>query len=115
MVKIGIFPIRWVMTGFTVCTILTVVNIVLSVAGVAVLRCRLQVCDGARIEMAFCTSDISMLAFQFESIGIVIEIIEAIYTIMARHTVGSIGEHMSLGEGNVHVAVAGLAGVRGEG
>ena len=84
-------------------------------AGVAILRRGLKVCESAGIKMTLGAADILVPAFEFENSGIVVEVTETIHTIMTCQTIGAEREQMGLGEGNVHVIVAALARVGSEG
>ena len=96
-------------------TILPVMRVVLIMAGVAILRRGLKVCESAGIKMTLGAADILVPAFEFENSGIVVEVTETIHAIMTCQAIGAEREQMGLGEGNVHVVVAGLARVGGEG
>ena len=62
--------------------------------------------------MALSADYVDMFAGQFECEATVIEILAvAIHAIMAGKTIGAEGEKMSLGEGNIHLAVAGFTRV----
>ena len=114
MVEVRIFPCRWIMAVLALSTILPVMRVVLIMAGVTILRRGLKVCESAGIKMTLGAADILVPAFEFENSGIVVEVTETIHAIMTCQAIGAEREQMGLGEGNVHVAVAGLARVRGE-
>ena len=62
--------------------------------------------------MAFGTGDaLRMSAFEFEGIGIMVEIFKTVHTVVASQTLPAKRKNMSLGEGNIHVAVTGPARV----
>ena len=80
-----------------------------------ILRRRLQIQNRARIEMTFCTSHISMFSIQLKNKSGVFEIIPvSVHTIMTGEAIRPEGQDMRLGEDNVHLTVAGLAGVESE-
>ena len=110
-----IFPIGWDVTRLALRSILPVMFVSLSMAGITILRERLHVCNGACIQMALGTCYVGMSAVEFKGIGIVIEVVKTIHPVVTGKAIAAKREQMSLGEGNVHVAVTGLARVRGEG
>ena len=62
--------------------------------------------------MAFGTGNIiRMSAFEFEGIGIMVEIVETVHAVVASQALVAKRKNMSLGEDNVQIAVAGLARV----
>ena len=76
----------------------------------------LQVRDRARVEMTLRADHLCMFATQSKFETSVIEIIPvAIHSVVARKAVRAEGKEMGLGEGNIHLTMAGLAGVRCEG
>jgi hypothetical protein len=86
-----------------------------AVTGEAVLRKRLQVCNGTRVEVTLCAVHRGMFPSQLEGELVVVEVISvAVCAIVAGETIRAEGKQMRLGEGNVHLTVAGLAGVGGE-
>ncbi len=112
MVKIRILPRAGVVTGLAIRPIPAIVLIVPRMTGITILRCRLKVGYRTRIEMAFGTGDaLRMSAFEFEGIGIMVEIFKTVHTVVASQTLPAKRKNMSLGEGNIHVAVTGPARV----
>lgn len=92
------------------------VRVILPMAGVAILRRRLQIYNCARIEVAVCATCFCMFPDQLKRKGIVIEVIAiTVHAVMAGKALRPEGEGMCLGEGNVHLTVTGLAGVGSEG
>ena len=89
MVEGRIFPIGWDVTRLALCSILTVMFIVLSMAGITILRQRLHVCNGACIQMTLGTSYVGMSAFELEGIGIVIEVIKTIHSVVTGKAIGA--------------------------
>jgi hypothetical protein len=80
--------------------------------GKTILRRGLQIGHCARVEMAFGASQIGMFPGQLKNKYGVSEIIpKSIHTIVARQTIRPEGQDMRLGEDNVHLTVAGIAGV----
>lgn len=75
----------------------------------------MKVRDGTGIEMTLCAGNICMSAFELEGVCVVIKVPEAVQAVVTGDAVSAEGEEMRLGEGYVHVAVTGLARVRGEG
>src|SRR5689334_977642 len=69
MVEIRVMPIGGVMAGGTICTVLTVMFIILLVAGDTIHRRTLELV----VHMAGLTSHVCVLAFQFERSQIVVE------------------------------------------
>ncbi len=103
------------MTSRAIRTKPTFVRLVSAMAEVAVLRKRLQVRDGARVQMTLRADHVRVFACQLKCEFVVIEIFTiAIHAIVAGETLGAEGEQMGLGEGKVQLAVAGLAGVWSE-
>ena len=103
------------MTVGTVHAVTPLVWFILAMAGDAIVRDGLQVGNGAGIEMTICAGHVDMFACQLKCEFIVIEIIpEAVRAIMAGETIRAKGKLMRLGEGNVHLTVAGFAGVGSE-
>jgi len=81
-------PAIGVVTGCAVCSQLTLVGIIISVAGSAINRCRLKVWDGAGQDVAFRTIHISVFPGQLEGKDVVVEIIPiCIYSIMANQAI----------------------------
>lgn len=89
VVEIRIFPIGWVVAGFAVCAVFAVMDIVLSVAGVTILRRGLQAGYRDGVKMAFRTSGVNMPAFEFERVGIMVEVAETVYAVMTGHAIGT--------------------------
>ena len=103
------------MTIAAIRTKTALVRLILTMTRETILWSRLQVCDCARIEVAFRADRFCMLTRQLKCKLVVIEIISiAIHSIVADETVRAECEEMCLGKGNVHLAVAVLAGVRSE-
>ena len=112
VVKVSILPRGWVVAGFAIRPIPAIVLIVPRMTCITFLRRRLKIGYRMRIEMTFCAGNIFCVpAFEFEGIGIMVEIIETVHAVMTSQTIRAKRKDMSLGEGNVHVAVAGLARV----
>ena len=84
--------------------------------GETILRRGLQVCYRARVEMASCASHIRVFPGQLKNKFGVSEIVsEPVHTIVARQTIRPEGQEVCLGEANVHLTVATIAGGRSEG
>ncbi len=104
------------MAGGAICAELTGMFIILLVARVAILRRRLQISKGARIEMTFCASHICVLAVQFKRKTRVSEVItQCVYAIVTGKAICAKSQNVCLGESNIHLTVATVAGVWGEG
>lgn len=111
MIKVRVFPCGGVVASLALSSVPPVMVVVLIMTGVTILRQGLQIYDRARIEMALGASCCRMAAFELENVGVMIEIIEAVHAIVTGKAIGAERKQVSLGEGNVHVAVAGLARV----
>lgn len=83
VVELRIFPGRGIMATLALSSILTVMFIIWSMAGITILRRRLQINNGARVQMALGTSCIGVTTFELKGVGIVVEIIKPIHTIVA--------------------------------
>lgn len=104
------------MTGGAILSKPAFVFIILLVARETILRRRLQICNGARIEMTFCASRISVFAVQLKCKNRVSEIIaKLIHAIVAGKAICPEGQDMCLGEGNINLTVTTVAGVWSEG
>lgn len=112
MIKGGILPRGGVVAGLAIRPIPAIVMIVPRMTGITILRRRPKIGYRTRIEVAFCTGDVlRMSAFEFEGKGIMVEIFKTVHAVVASQTLPAKRKNMSLGEGNVHIAVAGLARV----
>ncbi len=89
---------------------LTCVFVIFLMAGETVLRRRLQISYGARIDMAFFTGHICMFAFQFEGKTSVTEVTaKGIHAIMTGEAICAEGKDMRLGEDTVNLTVTTVA------
>ena len=94
----------------------SLMRVVSTVAGIAVLWRRREVGQAARISMALRTGHFLMFPRQFELKAIVLELFaKSVYPIMTIQTGCAIRLNMRLGIAGVHMTVAGTARVRCEG
>lgn len=111
MVEGGTLPTVWDMAACTVSAELAVVFVILFVAGITILRRGLQICEGARIEVALCTRHAGVSAVKFEDKNGVGKIAsKPVHTVVAGKTIHPKGQDMSLGEDNIHLTVTTVAG-----
>jgi hypothetical protein len=86
--------------------------VILLMTGETILRRGLQVCDGTCIQMTIGTDHIHVFANQLKSEVIVFEAFTiTIYTIVTSETACTKCKDMGLGEGQVYLDVAVLAGI----
>jgi hypothetical protein len=108
-------PSAGVMTRRTLRSELTIVGIILLVAGVAILRRRGEVYQPACIDMTLHAGKTSMAARKLEREHTVIEIlIEAIHPVVTLEAGGAKREGMCGHKRQVHLAMTGFAGCQGE-
>lgn len=99
------------MTCLTICAVSAPVRIDLLMARKTILRRRLQIRDGTRVQVTSGAVNVRMTALEPERVSAVIEILVTVHTVVTGEAIAAKGEQMCLGEGNVHAAVAGLARV----
>lgn len=81
-------------------------------ARITILRRRLKRREIMRVEVAPRAGNIGMFAAEFERVSIVTEIIaKAVHAVVAGETIHPEVERVCLGEDNVHLTVATVAGV----
>ena len=84
--------------------------------GIAVLQCHCEITQPARVDMALYTDKTNMLASDFERENIMIEFFsQAVHAIMAIETNRTKGQCVRGHEPQIHLTVAGIAGVQREG
>ena len=104
------------MTNAAFITIGALMRIVPAMTGETILRYRLQIHDTAGIEVTLCAIGFGMFASQLKRELIMIKVVAvAINTIMAGQTICPERQDMCLGEDNIHLTVAAVAGVGCEG
>lgn len=113
VIEVRIVPIRRIMTGGAIRSILTVVCVIVTVTGIAVLRRRGKVHKIARVNMALHAGKTSVPAGKLEGEHAVIEsFIEAIHSVMAIETGGTERKRMRGHERLIHLTVAGVASLQ---
>ena len=104
------------MTGGAILSEPAVVFVILPMARETILRRRLQIRNGARIEMTFRARQSGVFTIEFENKSGVGEVIaEFIHAVMTGKAIRSKRQDMCLGEDNIHLTVTTVAGLRGEG
>jgi len=115
VVESCILPIRWLMASRTIRAKSTLMFIIFLMTRGTILGCRLKICDGACIKMAFCTSYSSMLAIQLKGKTRVGEITaKSIHAIVAGETSRPVSKNVRLRKSNVHLTVATVASIHCE-
>ena len=101
------------MTGGAILPEPALVLIILPMARETILRRRLQIRKGARIEMTFCASHIDMSAIQLERESGMVEVIpEPVHPVVTGEAVRAKCEKMRLGKGDIHLTMTIIAGLR---
>ena len=112
MVKSGFLPIRWIVAGTAIRAKLSVMGIVSGVTGSAILGCSRKIGQCARIHVTFQAGHLGMFAFQLESEPRMAKgFTKSVHSVVTGKAGRPIGLDMRLGENNVNLTVATVAGV----
>jgi hypothetical protein len=105
-------PVVGSMAGMAISAKMALVHIFRRMAGAAVLRGGLEVCKGARIDMALRALNLGMFSSQLERCAVMVEIVTiGIHPIVAGQAINPKIQDVSLLEDLVHLEVAGCADV----